>query len=98
MPMRNPPHPGQFIRDEIIIANGLSVTGASDLLHVGRSALSNLLNGHADLSPEMALRIEMGFGIRMDTLMGMQMAYDVAQVRRRARGIRVRRFKPAIAA
>jgi antitoxin HigA-1 len=98
MSMRNPPHPGQFIRDEIIDANGLSVTAAADLLKVGRSALSNLLNGHADLSPEMALRIEMAFGIRMDTLMGMQTAYDVAQVRRRASGIHVSRFEPAVAA
>jgi antitoxin HigA-1 len=98
MAMRNPPHPGQFIRDEILEANGLSVTAAADLLKVGRSALSNLLNEHADLSPEMALRIEMAFGIRMDTLMGMQTAYDVAQMRRRASKIRVSRFAPATAA
>lgn len=98
MPMHNPPHPGQFIRDEIIDANGLSVTAAAEILKVGRSALSNLLNGHADLSPEMALRIEMAFGVGMDTLMRMQTAYDAAKVRRRAGSIRVRRFEPAAAA
>lgn len=98
MPMQNPPHPGQFIRDEIIEANDLTVTAAASLLDVGRSALSNLLNAHADLSPEMALRIEKAFGIRMDTLMAMQTAYDVAQMRRRAGEIRVRAFVPATAA
>ena len=97
MPMLNPPHPGQFIREEIIEANGLSVTAAADLLHVGRSALSNLLHGHADLSPDMALRIELGFGIRMDTLVGMQAAYDVAKTRRKAGKMRIRRFTPVAA-
>lgn len=98
MAMRNPPHPGQFVHDEIVEANGLTVTAAASLLEVGRSALSNLLNGHADLSPEMALRIEKAFGIRMDTLMAMQTAYDVAQMRQQADKIRVRRFVPASAA
>lgn len=98
MPMRNPPHPGQFVRDEIVEANGLSVTATAELLKVGRSAVSNLLNGNADLSPEMALRIEMAFGIRMDTLMAMQMAYDVAEVRRSASKIHVKPFVPAAGA
>jgi antitoxin HigA-1 len=98
MAMRNPPHPGQFIRDEIIEANDLTVTAAANLLEVGRSALSNLLNGHADLSPEMALRIELAFGIRMDTMMAMQTAYDVAKMRRQASKIHVRAFVPAAAA
>lgn len=94
MPMRNPPHPGQFIRDEILEANGLSVTAAAKLLNVGRSALSNVVNGHADVSPEMALRIELAFGIRMDTLMSMQMAHDIARVRPRAKTLRVHAFVP----
>ena len=97
MAMLNPPHPGTFIRDEIIEANELSVTAAANLLKVGRSALSNLLNGHADLSPEMALRVELAFGVQMDTLLGMQTAYDVAAMRRRANKIRVRRFTPSVA-
>ena len=97
MAMRNPPHPGQFIHDEIIEANDLTVTAAAKLLNVGRSALSNLLNGNANLSPEMALRIELAFGIRMDTLMSMQLAYDVAHVRPRANRLRVHAFVPSVA-
>src|ERR1700730_4895778 len=67
MPMKNPPHPGDFIRTEIIEPAGLSVTAASVALRVSRPALSSLLNGKADLSGEMALRIEKAFGAKMDT-------------------------------
>ena len=91
MPIKNPPHPGDFIRTEIIEPAGLSVTAAADALHVSRPALSSLLNGKAGLSGEMALRIEKAFGVRMDTLMRMQSAYDIAQMRKREKEIRVRR-------
>ncbi|MGA2572461.1 MAG: HigA family addiction module antitoxin [Terracidiphilus sp.] len=84
MPMKNPPHPGDFIRTEIVEAAGLTVTAAARALRVSRPALSSLLNGNADLSGEMALRIEKAFGVRMDTLMRMQNAYDIAQTRKRA--------------
>src|SRR6266550_793358 len=79
MPMKSPPHPGDFIRTEIIKPAGLSVTAAAAALHVSRPALSSLLNGKADLSGEMALRIEKAFGVKMDSLMKMQSAYDIAQ-------------------
>jgi len=91
MPIKNPPHPGDFIRTEIIEPTGLSVTAAADALHVSRPALSSLLNGKAGLSGEMALRIEKAFGVRMDTLMRMQSTYDIAQTRKREKEIRVRR-------
>jgi addiction module HigA family antidote len=94
MPMKNPPHPGDFIRTEIIEPAGLSVTAAATALRVSRPALSSLLNGKADLSGEMALRIEKAFGVKMDTLMRMQASYDIAQIRKREREIRVRRFDP----
>ena len=81
--MKNPPHPGDFIRTEIIDPAGLSVTAAAAVLQVSRPALSNLLNARADLSGEMALRIEKAFGVTMDTLMRMQSAYDIAKTRRR---------------
>ena len=91
MPMKNPPHPGDFIRTEIIEPAGLSVTAAA-ALQVSRPALSSLLNGKADLSGDMALRIEKAFGVKMDTLMRMQSAYDIAQTRKREKEIRVRRI------
>jgi addiction module HigA family antidote len=90
MPMKNPPHPGDFIRTELIAPAGLSVTAAAAALHVSRPALSSLLNGKADLSGDMALRIEKAFGVKMDTLMRMQSSYDIARIRKRAGQIRVR--------
>ena len=93
MPMKNPVHPGAFIRTEIIEPAGLSVTAAAAALQVSRPALSSLLNSKADLSGEMALRIEKAFGVKMDTLMRMQAAYDIARTRKRANGIRVKRVQ-----
>jgi len=93
MPMKNPPHPGDFIRTEIVVPAGLSVTSAAQALQVSRPALSSLLNGKASLSGEMALRIEKAFGVKMDTLMRMQSSYDIAQTRKREKEIRVRRIR-----
>src|SRR6266436_6535940 len=92
MSMKNPPHPGDFIRTEIIDPAGLTVTAAAAILHVSRPALSSLLNRKADLSGDMALRIEKAFGVKMDTLLRMQTSYDIAQTRKRERQIHVRRI------
>jgi len=93
MPIKNPPHPGDFIRTELVLPAGLSVTDAAIGLQVSRPALSNLLNGKAALSAEMALRIEKAFGVKMDTLMRMQSSYDIAQARKREKSIHVRRIQ-----
>ena len=63
---------------------------------MSRPALSNLLNGKADLSGDMALRIEKAFGVKMDTLMRMQASYDIAQTRKREKQIHVRRVNQLI--
>jgi addiction module HigA family antidote len=98
MRMRNPVHPGRFLRTEIIEALDLSVTSAARILHVSRPTLSSLLNAKADLSGEMALRFEKAFGVDMDTLMRMQNSYDIARTRGRQKTIRVERYKPPPAA
>lgn len=92
MRMLNPPHPGCFIRDEIIDPLELSVTAAARVLGVSRPAISNLLNGHSDLSGEMAMRIEKAFGVSMDTLLRMQLSYDIAQARQQEKKIKVKRY------
>ena len=91
--MKNPPHPGDFIRTEIIKPAGLSVTAAATALQVSRPALSSLLNAKADLSGDMALRIEKAFGVKMDTLMRMQASHDIARTRKREKKIHVRRIR-----
>ncbi len=95
MPMKNPPHPGDLIKTEIIEALDLTVSKAADILKVRRATLSDLLHGKAALTPEMALRIEKAFGPNMNHLLRMQLAYDVAKTRERAREIDVKRYVPA---
>jgi addiction module HigA family antidote len=85
-----PPHPGRFIREEILAELGLSVARASEILGVRRATLSDLVNGHASLSPEMALRIEKASGVSMDTLLRMQAWHDSHSMRERAGDIEVR--------
>ncbi len=94
MRMLNPPHPGTFVATEIIKPLGLTISGAAIVLGVSRPALSNLLNGHADLSGDMALRIAKAFGVKMDTLMRMQSSCDIARTRERQNTIRIRRYQP----
>lgn len=91
--MKNPAHPGGFLKSEIIEPLGLSVTAAAQVLGVTRATLSTLLNQHSQLSPEMALRVEKAFGVSMETLMRMQNSYDIVQARKREGEINVAPFK-----
>ena len=95
MAMKNPPHPGDLIRSEIIEALGLSISKAASILKVRRATLSDLLNGKSALTPEMALRIEKAFGPEMDHLLRMQVAYDVSRMRRQSDRISVKRYVAA---
>jgi addiction module HigA family antidote len=92
MPMKNPPHPGEVIREEVIGALGLSVTRAAKILGVRRATLSDVTNGKSSVSAEMALRLEKAFGVSMDLLLKMQAGYDAAQARLHAGEIKVKRF------
>jgi len=80
---------------EIIEPLGLLVTEAAKALGVTRPALSAALNASAALSPDMALRIEKAFGVKMDTLLRMQTSYEIAEARRRERRIKVNRYVPS---
>ena len=91
--MRNTlPHPGAYVRANIIGPLELTVGEAATVLGVTRQALSSLLNGHVSLTPEMALRIEKAFGTKMDELVQMQTACDIAETRARQNEIKVHRF------
>ncbi|HEY5818913.1 MAG TPA: HigA family addiction module antitoxin [Mesorhizobium sp.] len=93
--LKSPPHPGAFVRSEIIQPAELTVTAAAKILGVTRVALSSLINERSSLSPDMALRLEKAFGISMDTLMRMQSSYEIAQARKREGEIEVAPYRPA---
>jgi addiction module HigA family antidote len=83
----NPPHPGETLREDVLPELGLTVTEAAEQLGVTRSALSRVLNGHAAISPEMALRLEQWLGVenggRADLWIAQQAAYDLWQARQK---------------
>jgi addiction module HigA family antidote len=84
-------HPGEWLKTEIVQPYGLSVTALADTLNVTRQAVSKLLNGHAGLSAEMAIRFEKAFGVRADTTLRMQAAHDLARARAHEGDIKVER-------
>lgn len=91
MPMKNPPHPGMSIREDCLEPLGLTVTAAAKALGVSRQALNNLIHGQAAISPEMAIRLDKAFGGGAETWLRLQAAYDIAQAKKDADKIKVKR-------
>lgn len=86
MPMKSPPHPGLHVKDEIE-ALELPIVKAAAALGITRSKLHRVVSGKSGISAEMALRLEKVFGGSADLWLRLQAAYDVAQVRKRAKEI-----------
>ena len=95
MPMKNPPHPGLSVRHDCLEPLGLNVTEAAKRLGVSRKQLSDIVNGHAGISPEMAIRLDKAFGAGADMWLRLQAAYDLAQAMKHADEIKVERLLPA---
>ncbi len=97
MPMKDPPHPGESIRVNCLEPLGLTVTRGSEVLGVARHTLSRVLNGHAAISADMAIRLEKAGWSNADFWMRRQAAYDLAQARMREDRIKVQRYSPEVA-
>ncbi len=91
--MLNPPHPGLSVRHDCLKPLGLTVTAAAKILGVTRQALDNVLNGRSGISAEMAVRLDKAFGGGAEVWLGLQVAWDLAEVRKRAKSIQVRRVR-----
>ena len=91
MPMKNPAHPGRIVKTACLEPLGLSVTEAADVLGVTRQTLNNVIHGKSGISPQMAIRLSKAFGSTPETWLRMQLAYDLAQARKDASKIKVRR-------
>jgi addiction module HigA family antidote len=92
MRMHDPAHPGEVIREACLKPLGLTVTAAADGLGVTRKTLSDLLNGHSGVSPEMAIRLEKAGWSTADAWLRMQMERDLWQTRQRVDKIKVKKF------
>jgi addiction module HigA family antidote len=93
MDMKNPPHPGELIGDNLDEL-GVTISDAAKALGVSRQQLHNVIGGRNSISPEMAVRLEKALGGTADTWLRMQMNYDLAQVRARASSLKIRRLSP----
>jgi addiction module HigA family antidote len=96
MEMHDPAHPGEIVREECLKPLGLTVTAAAEALGITRKALSDLLNGHTGISPDMAIRLEQVFGSTADTWLRLQLQRNLWEARQRSEKIKVnRRFTTA---
>ena len=95
MAMHTPPHPGLALRRDCIEAVELTVSAAADWLGVSRPALSNVLNGHAAISPDMAIRLEKAGWGTAEAWIKLQYQYDLWEARQHASSIKVKRYKAA---
>ncbi|MCY4393202.1 MAG: HigA family addiction module antitoxin [Chloroflexi bacterium] len=93
MAMKDPPHPGEIVRYECLEPLGLTVTRAAGGLGVSRQALSDLINGRAGVSVEMAYRLAQAFGSSPETWLGLQTAYDLWAARDTVKKLKVERFQ-----
>ena len=93
MAMKDPPHPGYSIKDNCLLPLGLNVTKAARVLGVARHTLSRVLNGHAAVSPGMALRLEKAGWSNAEFWLRRQITYDLAQARRKQDQIDVERYQ-----
>ena len=92
MPMKDPPHPGLSVRRDCLDPLGLTVTEAAKKLGISRKQLSDVVNGHSGISPQMAIRLDKAFGGGANTWYRLQAAYDLAQAMKRADQIKVERL------
>jgi antitoxin HigA-1 len=91
--MKNPCHPGEIIREDVLAPLDLNVTQAGKVPGVTRQALSNMLNGRTSITAGMALRVEKAFAPKMEHLMRMQLNHDLAQARARADSVHVEAYR-----
>jgi addiction module HigA family antidote len=95
MKMHNPPHPGEILRQMYLTPLSLTVTAAAAGLGVSRKALSQLLNGHTDISRDMAIRLAKAFpNTNIRFWLDLQLQYDAWQAEQRAASIKVRPVTP----
>ncbi|MCJ2090212.1 HigA family addiction module antitoxin [Methylobacterium sp. E-005] len=86
--LQNPGHPGGYVLRNVIEPRNLTVMDAASLLDVPRQALFDFLNEKVPLTAELAFRIETVFGIEMETLMGLQTQFDIAEARKHLQPLR----------
>jgi len=91
-------HPGEILKEEVLVANDLNVTNAAKLLGVTRSTLSNIVNGKSDISPEMCYRIAAVFGGTPDIWANLQTKYNLLEMAEKATSLKLTPYKHGLGA
>lgn len=81
--MKNHPHPGEMLREDVLLPLGIEITDAAQRLNMSRPALSRVINGHAGISPELAIRLERAGVSTARFWMTLQANYDLSQAEKR---------------
>lgn len=91
--MKNHPHPGELLREDVLAPLGIEVTDAAQRLGVSRTTLSRVVNGHAGISPDLAIRLERAGVISARFWMNLQANYELSKAQERALPV-VQRLQP----
>lgn len=86
--MFNPPHPGETLKEDVLPALGLTVTEAAEQLGVARVTLSRMINGHAAVSADMAIRLAQWLGGSAEKWLRLQLQYDLWHAKKKLQNIR----------
>ncbi|MDY7003954.1 MAG: HigA family addiction module antitoxin [Cyanobacteriota bacterium] len=92
MKMYNPPHPGEVLKELCIEPLNLTVTEVAEALGVSQETLSAILNGEANINPEMAIRLSKAFGTSAQSWLNQQTQYDLWQAEMTIGDIEVKRL------
>ena len=92
MLMHNPPHLGEIIKELCVESLGLTVTDAATALGISRKTLSNILNGHAGISPEMAVRLSIAFNTTSESWLNQQLQYDLWFAEKERKKLKVKKL------
>jgi antitoxin HigA-1 len=88
--MYNPAHPGEVVKELCLEPLGLTVIESAKALGVSRKTLSELLNGHSGISPEMAIRLSIVFKTTEESWMIQQAEYDLWIAEKNRKKLKVR--------
>ena len=91
MPMRNPPHPGESVREDCIAACNLTIAEAAAHMGIDEHQLTDVCHARAPITADLAIRLDMAFGGTADVWLSLQASYDLAQARKRAADLTIER-------
>jgi addiction module HigA family antidote len=93
--MFDPSHPGEILQ-EYVSDLKTTQTNVAKGLNISRKVLSQILNGHAGISAEMAIKLSVAFNTTPEFWMNLQKNYDLWQAKQRVDTSTIKHFlKPA---